>query len=87
LTVEELGLDDYFAKGLSMFPNPARDIVKINSNHGVIESVKLFSITGKFINVPITIDQNDTSINVTYLHSGMYFVSINNQVSKKLIVR
>ncbi|MGB1409957.1 MAG: choice-of-anchor B family protein [Flavobacteriaceae bacterium] len=87
LTVEELGLDDYFTQGLSMFPNPAREMVQISSNHGLIESIELFSISGKVVDVPMTVDQAGASLNVSALPSGMYFVSINHGSTKKLIVR
>lgn len=87
LTVEELGLDDYFTQGLSMFPNPAIEMVQISSNHGLIESIELFSISGKVVDVPMTVDQAGASLNVAALPSGMYFVSINHGSTKKLIVR
>ena len=87
LTVEELGVDDYFLKGLSISPNPATDFVRLNSAHGAIEQIQLYSITGKIIDLRFTVTEEGANFNVTGLPAGIYFLSINNSVSKKLIVR
>jgi hypothetical protein len=87
LTVEELGLNDYFAQGLSISPNPARDFVSLSSARGTIDQIQLFSITGKAIDLHFSISEEGADFNVAGLQSGIYFITINNSVSKKLIVR
>jgi len=87
LTVEELGLNDYFAQGLSMSPNPARDFVRLNSANGTIDQIQLFSISGKQIDLGFSISEEGANFDVSGLAVGIYFVTINNRVTKKLIVR
>ena len=87
LTVEELGINDYFAQGLSLSPNPASNLVRLSSTRGSIENIQLFSITGKAIDLMANIDQDGATFNVAGLPAGVYFVRLNNSVTKKLIVR
>jgi hypothetical protein len=87
LTVEELGVNDYFAQGLSMSPNPASDFVRLSSTNGTIDQIQLYSITGKTIDQGFSITTESADFNVAGLQAGIYFVTINNAVTKKLIVR
>lgn len=87
LTVEELGLNDHLAQGLSISPNPARDSVRLNSSNGPIEQIQLYSISGKAINLDLSKSDDGANLNVAGLPSGIYFVVINNSVTKKLIVQ
>jgi hypothetical protein len=87
LTVEELGVNDYFAQGLSMSPNPASDFVRLNSANGTIDQIQLYTITGKTIDQGFSITENGANFNVAGLPAGIYFVAINNSLTKKLIVR
>ena len=87
LTVEELGINEYFAQGLSMSPNPASDFVRLNATNGTIDQIQLYSITGKVIDLGFTITQEGANFNVSGLSSGIYFLTINNNVIQKLIVR
>ena len=87
LTVEELGVNDYFAQGLSMSPNPASDFVRLSSTNGTIDQIQLYSITGKTIDQGFSITTEGADFNVAGLQAGIYFVTINNAVTKKLIVR
>jgi choice-of-anchor B domain-containing protein len=87
LTVEELGLNDYFAQGLSMSPNPARDFVRLISTNGTIDQIQLYSISGKVIDLGFSTTEEGANFNVSGLAAGIYFVTINHSVTKKLIVR
>ena len=87
LTVEELGLNDYFAQGLSMSPNPARDFVRLSSTNGSIDQVQLYSISGKEIDLGFSTTEEGANFDVSGLAAGIYFVTINHSVTKKLIVR
>ena len=86
LTVEELGLNDYFAQGLSMSPNPARDLVRLNSANGPIDQIQLYSISGKLIDLGFSITEEGANFDVSGLPAGIYFVTFNNSTTKKLIV-
>ena len=87
LTLEELGINDYFVQGLSIYPNPAIDLVQLSSKYGIIESIELFTITGKVMNLQTSIASDGANFNVAGLPAGIYFILINDQVSRKLIVQ
>ena len=87
LTVEELGVNDFFAQGLTMSPNPARDFVRLNSSNGTINQIQLYSISGKQIDLGFSITEQGANFDVSGLPTGIYFVTINEIASKKLIVR
>lgn len=86
LTVEDIE-DESFE--LSLFPNPAKDFVKILAPEHVSDiSVSIFDNTGKYIGVNL---KPDNSINISHLSTGVYFVKItlnnNTSINKKLIVK
>jgi choice-of-anchor B domain-containing protein len=87
LTVEELGINNFFTQGLTMSPNPARDFVRLNSSNGTIEQIQLYSISGKQIDLGFSITEEGANFDVSGLPTGIYFVTINEITSKKLIVR
>lgn len=74
---------------LSLFPNPAKDVVKILTPENVSDiNVSVFDNTGKYIGVNLNLNN---SINISHLSTGVYFVKItlNNDtiINKKLIVK
>lgn len=84
--IEELGLDEsQFSNGISIFPNPSRGNLTISSKNQPITSVSLIDITGKrLMNIENIISQQ-TTLDISYLSEGIYFVQLNNQVTKKII--
>jgi len=70
-----------------MSPNPASDFVQLSSTNGPLNQLQLYSISGKVIDLGYTITQEGANFNVSGLGSGIYFVTVNNTVTKKLIVR
>ena len=88
LTVESiLGNDDNaLSAAISMFPNPARDMVNfVNGSNIALETAKIFDMNGKLIN---TIDlrnmQTQMSVDVSYLASGVYMVQITGERSSTM---
>lgn len=66
----------------SLFPNPAQDILNIQSNVP-IEEIKLFSTSGKLLH-----KTSDINLDVTGLASGLYFLSItanNHTITRKFL--
>lgn len=65
---------------ISIYPNPATDIVKIKTNNN--STINIINVVGKTIynsNVP----QNETTIDVSTWSQGIYFVNIINENGKK----
>ncbi|PKQ63141.1 hypothetical protein BZG02_10285 [Labilibaculum filiforme] len=72
---------------LKLFPNPAKDYVTLYIQGNIQSKVKISSITGKTIKM-LTLDQENNTIDVSNLPSGIYFISIEDGdeiISKKLI--
>ncbi len=89
LTVNEvLSVDDKtFEKGLSLYPNPTSELININSSNREINQVSLTDISGKLVYLNSNLQSLSTVIDVSALAKGIYFVTINNSVTKKIIKR
>jgi len=82
-----LSLKELKSIGVSMYPNPARDS-SILKSESVINSVELYSLTGKLI-FNKSIDAREYNLDVSSYSKGMYLLSVTNDKGKsttKLIV-
>ena len=83
-----LGIEEFNASQVSVYPNPANDAVNIQSN-SIIKSISVFDIQGRKIQVTRTEEQN-TQVNISALKTGIYLFSIETDagtVMKKIIKR
>lgn len=58
---------------LVLYPNPASDAVKISLDINVFNSVQVVDLAGNTV-LHTNIDKNITSLNVSHLQNGVYFV-------------
>ncbi|MFP4846802.1 Ig-like domain-containing protein [Winogradskyella sp. PE311] len=88
--------DDPLDFSFDVFPNPANTYVDVKLSGSVnLTRVYLYDITGKLIHYKMVVNENlstssTTRLDVSNLQPGMYYikmVDINNEISKKLIVR
>ena len=81
------GIEENLVDNVTVYPNPATDVIRIDVDTRLIESVQrvdVYDITGQ-----IVISSTKTEINVSGLKSGMYFVNIltdNGVVTRKITV-
>ncbi|WP_046758888.1 T9SS type A sorting domain-containing protein [Kordia jejudonensis] len=81
---DTLGVDD--VEGLNtkitIYPNPATDIITIAGAEQIVEKIEIYDINGKLV-----FSKNNalTSINVDNLQSGMYFVKLYADTVQKTI--
>ena len=62
---------------LNIYPNPVTDVLHITTSNKIIQSVKIFDITGRLIIAQVTENNSSkTQINTIYLSSGMYVVEV-----------
>jgi glucose/arabinose dehydrogenase len=78
---EEMGTDDVNQFHISLYPNPAVDVVNMNSNKE-IQSVQIFSLEGKLI---LSLNENLNHINVSSLPQGVYLMKVNSEENTKII--
>ena len=82
----DLGFNDNtLNQGLAIYPNPSASFITINSKNQPIENVKISDISGKQIIDLKNLNTETKNIDISNLSKGIYFISINNQVVKKLI--
>tara|TARA_B110000285_G_scaffold192955_1_gene221694 strand:+ start:70 stop:1995 length:1926 start_codon:yes stop_codon:yes gene_type:complete len=82
----DLGFNDNtLNQGLAIYPNPSASFITINSKNQLIENVNINDISGKQIIDLKNLNTETKNIDISNLSKGIYFISINNQVIKKLI--
>jgi len=91
LPCEELSVQDFDENTLKVYPNPASDVLNIESISGSIgkANLKIFDLSGRLI-INQALDFNTLqTLNVSQLQSGVYLLKIENSrvgISKKLII-
>ena len=84
-----LGLDEEAKVEISVFPNPANEVINISLNKEVSASLSLLDVSGKVVRTQ-ALNGISTSINTASLNSGVYFVTINDGTSvstQKVVIK
>ena len=64
-----------FSNDLVIYPNPARDVLRIGMAQGEVDDVSVRDIVGKSVNVDWTRIGDEMLLNVGHLSPGIYIVS------------
>ncbi len=78
-SIRTLGVKQWQEKvQMQVYPNPATDVVLIESNKRFAQTVqvKIFDIAGKNVEVPYQTFENKILVNVRLFPPGMYFVQV-----------
>ncbi|MBQ9254524.1 MAG: T9SS type A sorting domain-containing protein [Bacteroidales bacterium] len=67
----DLGLSEQNANTLSVYPNPAKDVLNINADN--IQSVSIFNAMGQKV---YNSANSDGNINISNLENGVYFLNV-----------
>lgn len=84
-----VGLQDVNIPTLNVYPNPANSNVTITSSTS-IDRIEISNILGQKVYEDATVGANQTTINVSGLQNGAYFVRVygeNCTMTRKLIVK
>ena len=82
--------NSFSEENISIYPNPAKESITVQSNNSLISKFEIFDVTGKLVTSrttesPIT----HALINISDLNTGLYFINIFNdneeKVSRKFI--
>lgn len=68
-----------------IFPNPASDELTIKSNGDVISSISIVDVVGKVLFAESDLNSEIKNIDISSFSAGIYFVNINNNLTKKVI--
>ena len=74
-TTTNVGVEEWLANSVTLFPNPAKEVVNVQCTMNNVQGVEVFDVYGKLITTVNAID-NPTRINVAGLADGMYFVRV-----------
>ena len=84
-----LGSENFATNGLAeinVFPNPANDVINIVSSTK-IEKVELYNILGESLVNVNNLLLNEYKMDLSRFSKGVYFIKINNDITKKIIVK
>lgn len=82
-------LVDVDMASISVYPNPAKNVVSISAP-AAIDRIEMMNVLGQKVYENATIGSENTTVNVSDLDNGTYFVRIfcgNKMMTKKLIVK
>lgn len=84
---EVLAVTDNNLSNFTLFPNPAKNNLTINSKVESITQIEIFNVLGQRVNNYTYTNSISESIDISSLTSGLYLVKINNNTTKRLIVK
>jgi hypothetical protein len=77
----ESNVPNYFVNRVSVYPTLVDDVINLT---GKVTSVTIYNVTGQPV---LTLKENDiTTVDVSELKSGIYFVTLNNEATQKIVV-
>lgn len=80
------GIDDAMRIGaFSMYPNPATTSITITSKESAIRTISITDVLGKLVHTEAHQAVETIQMDISSLSQGMYFVTINDVVSEKII--
>ena len=86
----DVSIADESIEGLSVYPNPASDFVKVSTENAALQNIAIFDITGKEV-INLNLSENNANINVSGLDNGIYLMKItdadNNHQAVKLVIK
>jgi hypothetical protein len=69
---------DFENTNFSIYPNPAKDFLNVNSKLATIQSVVVSDINGRTVK-NVAFNQTNVQVNVSDLNAGIYMVTINSE--------
>ncbi|NRB60327.1 MAG: serine hydrolase [Winogradskyella sp.] len=82
---QTMSLNEMQSPGFNIYPNPCSKLVFINHSKTTPLHVNIYNSAGVLIKAVI-LESQDNQINIEDLEQGLYFISINNQISKLIKV-
>ena len=75
-------LDDSSPSRFNVYPNPTRDMLTIKAEGELINTIRVFNITGGLVWVMQNVNNSEYTVDMSALPQGSYFVNINNKTVK-----
>jgi photosystem II stability/assembly factor-like uncharacterized protein len=84
---EAVGIAGQTIEGLSVYPNPASNVVNVATDNAAIKHISIYDITGKEVYKVNDLSLNNTTINVSNLQRGIYLMKIEDASNAKQAVK
>lgn len=81
LEINENQLENSF----TISPNPSENEISLNLSSNLISEITIVDVTGKILYSDTNINLETKKIDTSSFAKGMYFVTVNNQITKKII--
>lgn len=84
----ELNINENTDVNINIYPNPAKDLVKLSVVSGQQSTVRIYNVLGMMVD-EIEMNSNEIEINVSSYKPGIYFINVetsNGNIIKKMIV-
>src|SRR5690606_35494606 len=73
---QTLGLDENpFAEAITLYPNPTKTTLQLNTQDKTIDQVNIYTITGSKV-LQLDVDTVSPTVDVSSLASGVYYVQL-----------
>jgi choice-of-anchor B domain-containing protein len=80
LSVTENDISD-----LRIYPNPSSDRINISSGSNEMSSIEVYNIYGQMVYSVDRIEDTSITLNISSYTDGIYFISLNNTITRKFI--
>ncbi len=80
-----LSINDNFQSEFAIYPNPATNSITINSQFEPVSSISIYDIGGKLLFNETNLNSTNKTVDISMLSNGIYFIQMNNKLTKKLI--
>ncbi|GGD20353.1 T9SS-dependent choice-of-anchor J family protein [Flavobacterium orientale] len=82
VTTTDLSVNEFAKNNFSLYPNPSKDNFTLDTNSAVMSSIQITDVNGRIVKNINLSGVSNTSVDVTDLTSGMYFVSVETDLGK-----
>ena len=79
-----INVDEVAAESYSIFPNPAKDFVKVSTDNRQQTTVRIYNTVGMLVE-EVEMNSEEIEINVSDYKSGIYFINVNGKVEKLVV--
>ena len=87
LVTEDTNVSEMTENNISVYPNPAKDFVKLSAVSGQLSAIKIYNCLGMLVE-EIEVNANEVEINISEYNTGIYFINIqteNGNIVKKVV--
>ena len=75
IVVDVTSIDENGVEGMMVYPNPAKDFVKLSAISGHLSVVKVYNSLGMLVE-EIEVNADEVEINLSGYNAGVYFINI-----------